>query len=181
MLFRSGPSSQGTVFRLSPPSAGKTAWTETVLHAFTGKADGGYPQNDLISDSAGNLYGEAGVVFKLTRPVAGKTNWTETVLHSFTGKADGDAPQTGLVFDAAGNLYGTTSGGGASKHGTVFKLTRPTSGNGAWTATILHSFSLNAQGGEPLAGLIFDEFGNLYGTTVEGGAFGQGTVFKLAP
>src|SRR2546422_396254 len=120
---------------------------------------------------------------------------TLNVLHSFSGGTDGIQPFGGLVRDKAGNLYGTTADGGASfsipninfGYGTVFKVHRtgtPTSEGeqsrpGA-QEIVLHSFS-GLDGSMPLAGLVRDSKGNLYGTTNIGGAFGFGTVFKLAP
>src|SRR6185369_16323811 len=91
------------------------------------------------------------------------------------GGQDGYTPAAGLVPDEAGNLYGTTEGGGAfGVFGTVFKL--DASGN----LTVLHSFAGAPTDGEfPLAGLIRDKAGNLYGTTEVGGAFNNGTVFKV--
>src|ERR1019366_44782 len=91
---------------------------------------------------------------------------------------DGMNPWAGLIFDAAGNLYGTTYGGGTYDKGTVFELT-PTAGGG-WTETVLHSFNqTGTDGTEPLAGLIFDAAGNLYGTTYQGGTYSGGTVFEV--
>ncbi len=110
---------------------------------------------------------------------------TFTVLYSFTG-ADGAVPQAGLVRDKASNLYGTTVVGGAHGFGTVFELT-PKAGGG-WTEKVLHSFNLNGKDGAyPIASLILDAAGNLYGTTQSGGNFssectyGCGTVFELTP
>jgi uncharacterized repeat protein (TIGR03803 family) len=110
-----GASGGGTVFKVD------TTGTETVLHSFTGGADGAYPAAGLVLDNAGNLYGTTffgtggGKVFKLDP--AG----TETVLHSFTG-ADGGGPEASLILDKEGNnLYGTTDVG-TSGDGTVFKL-----------------------------------------------------------
>jgi uncharacterized repeat protein (TIGR03803 family) len=104
-------------------------------------------------------------------------------LYKFPGGKDGKFPQASLIFDPDGNLYGTTAGGGATGGGTAFKLT-PHS-NGSWTESVLYSFCsrTNCVDGEaPLASLIFDPDGNLYGTTQVGGARGVGgTVFKLAP
>jgi len=107
---------------------------------------------------------------------------TETVLHSFTGAADGGYPEASLIRDAAGNLYGTTQFGGANDQGVVFKLS-PTG-----TLTLLYSFTGGADGQRPIAGLIQDPAGNLYGTTWEGGAESSacanptcGVVFKLSP
>jgi uncharacterized repeat protein (TIGR03803 family) len=186
----------GTVFELTPPAVGKTAWTETVLYRFcaqTNCTDGALTDAGVIMDAAGNLYGTTeyggmydgngrGIVFELT-PNAAKTGWTETVLHSFYGY-----PVAGVIMDVAGNLYGTTSGG----WGTAFELT-PNAARTAWTRKLLYSFC--AQGGtactdgrEPEAGLIMDISGNLYGTTYFGGANcqsghppGCGTVFELKP
>ena len=100
--------------------------------------------------------------------------YAETVLHSFTVTGgDGAYSLAGLVLDAQGNLYGTTDGGGAG-YGTVFKV------DTAGKETVLYSFTgTGGDGAVPEAGLVQDAQGNLYGTTVDGGAFGQGTVFKL--
>lgn len=153
-----------------------------VLYTFTGGKDGGFPHAGLVRDSAtGNLYGTAnkggdpncqcGVVFKLD--VTGK----ETVLYSFKGAPDdGSGPQEGnLVPDASGNLYGTTSSGGLSDDGTVFKL--DTTGK----ETVLYSFAGGKKGAFPYAGVVRDGAGNLYGTTTSGGDTNCkcGVVFKL--
>ncbi len=177
----------GTVFELTPTAGG--GWTETVLHVFNNNGpDGATPNAGLIFDAAGDLYGTTsvggtyggGTVFELT-PTGGG-DWAETVLWSFGGGTDGAAPYAGLIFDAAGNLYGTTQGGGTYASGTAFELS-PT-GGGGWSEQVLYNFKLSypsVDGGDPLAGLIFDTAGNLYGTTSGGGAFGYGTVFELSP
>jgi len=176
----------GTVFELMPKAGG--GWTETVLHNFKNNGrDGEGPYAGLIFDAAGNLYGTTasggnygvGTVFELTPKAGG--GWTEKVLHNFenSGKK-GNTPYAGLIFDAAGNLYGTTVSGGYYGVGTVFELT-PQAGGG-WTETVLHNFKNNTEQGNTLyGGLIFDGAGNLYGTTVNGGYYGVGTVFKLTP
>ncbi len=195
----------GTVFMLTP-NAAKTTWTETVLYVFTGASDGEGPHASVIMDVAGNLYGTTeaggnggGTVFELT-PNAAKTTWTETTLYSFVHCAqsscpDGDTPYAGLIMDASGNLYGTTFKGGAnvavfafgSTAGTVFELT-PNAAKTTWTETVLYSFCASGctDGANPYAGLIMDGSGNLYGTTLFGGANvatseGAGTVFMLTP
>jgi len=148
-----------------------------VLHNFTNGADGGNPYGGVILDSKGNLYGtasgggasNAGLVFKLDE--SGK----ETVLYTFTGGADGAGPLGGLILDSGGTLYGTTNGGGASGAGVVFKVDK--SGN----ETVLYSFTGGDDGGFPLAGVVLDSKGNLYGTTNGGGASGAGVVFKVDP
>src|SRR5271170_3644089 len=92
---------------------------------------------------------------------------TETVLYNFKGGNDGDSPAAGLIADSEGVLYGTTqSGGGPANAGVVFTLTPPVPPTTQWTKTILHSFGTFPDGATPLAGLIFDSEGALYGTTV---------------
>ena len=184
---KGGTADSGAVFKLTPPAAGQTRWTETVLYSFTGGNDGRQPWAGLIFDHKGALYGttvkggtaDAGTVFKLTPPAAGQTQWTETVLYCFTD-SDGNSPQAaGLIFDHKGVLYGTTIFGGISNLGTVFKLTPPAAGQTQWTETVLYRFTGGADGNYPLASLIFDGNGALYGTTNLGGASNWGTVFKL--
>jgi uncharacterized repeat protein (TIGR03803 family) len=177
----------GTVFKLD------SAGNETVVYRFTGLGgDGALPASGLIRDAAGNLYGTTveggnltgaclqefsysgcGTVFKVD--AAGN----ETVLYRFTGvRGDGTQPHSGLVRDAAGNLYGTTSGGGAHGHGAVFKL------DATGKETVLYSFAAGTDGAGPLAGLVRDARGNLFGTTNGGGGTGClgagcGTVFEV--
>lgn len=169
-----GTSGYGTVFKLTPKG------TETILHSFTLGSDGGYPSSGPIADSSGNLFGTTyiggashlGTVFEVTSEGA------ESVLYSFCGRAnciDGAYPTAGLIADAQGNLYGTTLEGGSQDFGTVFKLTR------TGTEAVLYSFTGKSDGGLPIAGLIADSRGNLYGTTQRGGALGYGTVFKVTP
>jgi uncharacterized repeat protein (TIGR03803 family) len=100
-----------------------------------------------------------------------------SVLYSFTGTTDGANPWATLIRDGAGNLYGTTQAGGSNGVGTVFQL------DASGTENVLYSFTAGTDGGLPLAGLVRDEAGNLYGTTFFGGVFacGCGTVFKLDP
>jgi uncharacterized repeat protein (TIGR03803 family) len=162
------------------------AQKEKQLYGFgINSTDATYPYAGLTFDTAGNLYGTTlygganndGTVFELVK--AGG-HWTEKILHSFGSGEDGFLPQAGLTFDTAGNLYGTTYEGGAHKVGTVFELTRQS--GGTWKENVLHSFNADgADGTNPLAGLIFDTAGNLYGTTYAGGTFASGTVFELTP
>jgi uncharacterized repeat protein (TIGR03803 family) len=175
----------GVVFKLS---RGTPRWKETILYAFKGEPDGAHPgYGALILDRAGNLYGTTlyggagycstgcGIVFKLTHK---SVIWQEQVLHTFTALSptDGATPYGGLVLDAAGNLYGTTSIGGNTSCGcgTVYKL------DATGAETILYSFQGGADGAEPLATLVRDKLGKLYGTTVYGGSnLSYGTVFEL--
>jgi len=175
----------GTAFKLTPGSSG---WTESVLYAFEGGADGASPYDGLAFDATGNLYGTAyaggtsgnGAIFKLT---PGSSGWTQSVLHAFTGGYDGQYSYGDLILDAAGNLYGTAFQGGGKGYGVVFELL-PNS-KGGWKQRVLHSF-LNTPAGNPVAGLVMDTAGNLYGTTMLGATQsscggGCGTLFKLAP
>lgn len=186
-----GAYGHGVVFKLAPNSDG--SWTESTVHDFMGGTEGGYPDHGkLIFDATGNLYGVTagwnggdsnGTVFELTPNSDG--TWTHSVLHGFSGGEDGVVPQGTLTLDQAGNLYGTTLQGGASGFGTVFKVTRGS--DGKWTKYVVHQFQGGTDGSNPLAGVVFDAAGNLYGTTDTGGigscsdgfGTGCGTVFKL--
>lgn len=196
----------GTVFKMTPPAPGKTAWVETNLHSFGGTGDGSFLQSTLIRDETGALYGTTfmggasgtGTVFKLTPPAAGQTKWTETILRSFlptqpNGTNSGGAyPYAGaLARDAAGNLYGTTynggSGGGVncpSGVGVVYKLAPPAAGHTAWTETVLHTFTECGSAFSGIyAGLTIGPNGALYGAAVQGGTtpYDYGMAFMLSP
>ena len=117
------------------------------------------------------------MVFELIRCSSSPSGYDFKVLHTFTGGADGAYPVAALLRDAAGNLYGTTSQGGGTHNGVVFKLSP------AGIETVLYSFTNGADGYFPAAGLVQDAAGNLYGTsTYGGGSEGRGgVVFRLAP
>ena len=102
---------------------------------------------------------------------------SESVLYAFgTNMPDGEQPQPSLIMDSAGNLYGTTSSGGTYDDGTVFEIEA-----GTHVETVLYSFRNNIMDGQrPLAGLIMDTAGNIYGTTSSGGPYDSGTVFEIA-
>ena len=169
----------GTVFELVKSSSG---YTENLLYTFTG-TDGAYPYAGLTMDSSGNLYGTTygggacghGTVFELA---SSSGAYTEKVLHSFgCTSTDGWDPYAGLIMDASGNLYGTTESAGGYGHGMVFELVNS---SGDYTEKVLYNFTgTDGDGQLPSGGLIFDASGNLYGTTQEGGAYGNGTVFEL--
>ena len=165
-----GASNDGTVYKLSNG-------TETVLHSFS-STDGAQPFAGVVMDKSGTLYGptpyggssNVGTIYSLD------SSGTLTTLHSFTGGADGSQPFAGLLLDNKGNLYGVTYGGGTSSAGTVFKLNIKSK-----KASVLYSFKGGSDGSGPLYGnLLVDKAGNLYGTTVGGGAHGQGTVWMLS-
>jgi uncharacterized repeat protein (TIGR03803 family) len=105
----------------------------------------------------------------------------ETVLASFyTNSKQGVYPLGGVIQDKGGNLYGTTGRGGHANAGTVFELSPPAQGKAPWTLRTLFEFN-GRDGQAPRGNLIFDEAGNLYGTTAIGGANNDGTVYKLSP
>ena len=194
---RGGTSNSGTVFELSPGSAG---WTEKFLYSFGSvSGDGTGPRDRLTMDTAsGNLYGTTGgggsygfgTVFKLS-PI-GTGGYSETILYSFGSGADGASPFGGVIRDSAGNLYGTTLQGGTSNVGTAFELLPPTMTGSPWTEKLLWTFGSGTDGELPYASLTMamDGTGNLYGTTGLGGPYqthyafnndNGGTVFKLSP
>ena len=173
-----GANDYGIIFELSPKSGG--GWTEKIIYdpqPETGQVAG---PGGLVFDTKGNLYGVGGTgIFELS-PAAGGT-WTYQPIYTPSGLTNPSGLNGGLIIDAAGNLYGTSSGGGTyESYGTVFELS-PKSGGG-WTETILHSFNdNNVDGWHPLAGLLLDSKGNLYGTTNNGGAHDLGSVYELTP
>lgn len=188
MTVGGGAYEAGVAYELSPQSSGE--WTFKLLHAFGAHGDGGWPNQPMVFDATGNLYGtttsggcatcgylDSGIVFELTPGSDG--TWTEKILHDF-GKIpkDGSYPNAGVILDRAGNLYGTTYSGGSEGLGIAYELT---SSGGGWTEKILHNFGSGSDGGSPSSTLVFDSSGNLYGTTVRGGAYGSGTVFKITP
>ena len=188
----SGPFGLGTLFELSPPAAGQTAWSYKTLHNFgVFPTDGQFPNSpSLIFDAAGNLYGttafggrdDGGTVFELSPQPDG--TWKEKILRGFNNTVTGPFNPTSVIFDAAGNLY-CTSNGGFYGNGAIFELS-PNPAGGVWTVKMLHSFpSFPTDGFEPNGGLVIDAAGNLYGTTFMGGnrtaSNVRGTVFELSP
>jgi len=162
-----GANGNGVLFKITAKGKYK------ILHDFTAD-DGAFLRGNLIRDKQGNIYGTAlfggvngdGTVYKYA------ADGTFTVLHAFNG-TDGLFPEHGVVSDSAGNLYGVTAFGGASDEGTVYKLSPK------GKLKTLYSFTGQEDGGFLYGGLALDKDGNVYGSTVDGGAHAAGTVFKL--
>ncbi len=183
-----GAAGKGIVFDLIIPvticKSANCFWKENVLYDFLGSADAANPgYGDLTWDAQGNIYGTTmaggasgdGAVYELQRS---GNSWTESVIYNFSGP-DGVSPQSGVIFDKSGNLFGTTVHGGAQGDGHVYEL-KYTQGVG-WTENTVYDFQNGSDGAHPVAGLIFDGSGNLYGATSDGGSQGGGTVFELSP
>ena len=159
----------GTVYKLTQKNG---SWTFARLYnvgAFGGVTFGpngtvyGLNNNDAVF----NLQPPPHFVPNLFAP------WLETTLYSSSAGSF-----AGVAFDRAGNIYGTTYYGGGYGEGSVFELSPS---NGGWTYTLVHSFGNGLDGNSPIAGVVIDAAGNLYGTTQSGGAYGDGTVFELSP
>jgi uncharacterized repeat protein (TIGR03803 family) len=180
--LQGGADNDGTVFEIARTKGG-FADAPITLASFTG-TDGSYPQGGLFADAAGDLFGTTsrggadgeGTVFEIARTRHGYAS-APTTLVSFTG-ADGSYPVGGLIADAAGDLFGTTRYGGADNDGAVFEIARTRRGY-ASAPTTLVSFT-GADGSQPLASLLADAAGDLFGTTYQGGADNDGTVFEIA-
>jgi uncharacterized repeat protein (TIGR03803 family) len=172
-----GTNNTGTVFTITPSGI------ETIVYSFGPRTgiDGQAPNGPLLQGSDGNFYGVTegggtngtGTVFRMSPSGAA------TILYSFgpiTG-ADGQVPSAGLIQANDGNFYGTTIEGGTNHTGTIFQITP------AGAEKIVYSFGAvtGTDGQSPTGGLIQAGDGNLYGTTVMGGANGTGTVFTITP
>jgi uncharacterized repeat protein (TIGR03803 family) len=168
------------------------AFASTVKILFSPKKNqGSHPWGTPVFDSAGNLYGTlqqggakcadfrrgCGSVFQLAPQSDGA--WKPQIIHYFLGGTDGYLVYAGVIVDAAGNLYGTTGAGGADNYGVAYELSPGASG---WTETLLHSFASGTGDGEYPNPLVFDQSGNLYGTSYRGlNPCADGTVFELSP
>jgi uncharacterized repeat protein (TIGR03803 family) len=178
----------GSIWKLTPSGNG---WQETTIHQFTYGTDGGYPHTELTLDRKGNVYGSVqyggtngtGYVFKF-HPV--KSGWQETVLHNFGDGDAGGSSYGDLILDKAGNLYGTTGlydSALALWTGSIFELTKPSQDTlktqQTWPVTTLYQFTSDAGGGMPI-NLTFDNKGNIFGPSEQGGTNDAGLIYELA-
>lgn len=176
----------GTVYSIRPPAQAPATvvfdWSSTILYRFSG-SNGSYPQGELTFDQAGNIYGTTadggsaglGLIYSLTPSNGG---WAQSILYQPQGNGDGAYPWNGVVFDQSGNLYGTFTDNGPHGYGAVYELAPSGSG---WSESTIYGFTYQGNdGANPQGGLIIDQSGNLYGSTVHRAA-GGGTVFELVP
>ncbi len=174
-----GSGGMGTVFKIDAKTHALT-----VLHVFTGASDGAIPSGGLVIDPRDNLFGttlvggarDCGTVYRVSRL------GVETQVYAFGGTqaSGGCLPTSALALDGAGPLYGATLSGGASGRGTVYQLT-PGTASSPTRYTVLHRFLGGADGNVPLGGVVLDAAQKqLYGTTLNGGTWGQGTVFACS-
>jgi uncharacterized repeat protein (TIGR03803 family) len=192
-LQRSSLAHRGLLVILSAIIFSATAFAadprERVLYSFPA-GEGSY--QNLVADREGNLYGTTfrggsgspgcGNVFELSRLAPPNFQWTETQLYAFNcNGSDGAGPIAALIFDNSANLYGTTVGGGTYNEGVAFKLSRPATEGSQWTESVLYNFQGGDSYGLYPSGLVFDNSGNLYGTTESGGIYESGTIFELSP
>jgi hypothetical protein len=184
-VFGGGAQNSGTVFQLTPQPTGE--WSEKILYSFSGGADGGGPESEVVIND-GVIYGTTvggglgvGTVFQL-KSVNGVM--TETVLYPFEGGSDGAYPYSGVIRDDSGNLYGTAYRGGDNSLcqgngcGVIYELSQS---DGSWSESVLHTFD-GSDGIEPYARLLYSHDA-LWGTTINGGKLtckqGCGVVFRL--
>ena len=180
----------GVVFELTPPAGGETQWSESVLWTFSGGSDGNDPAAGLIMDRDGKLYGTSSIWWEWLRrgvradaTALGRGNWSRSGCCGASPAVwTGQKPLASLIMDRRGKLYGTTSGGGTFSNGVAFQLVPPEDEGFKWTERVLWSFSGGSDGSAPVANLLMDDKGNLYGTTFLGGAvYDDGVVFELTP
>lgn len=175
----------GVVFKLAPQRNGE--YTETILYAFTGGADGGAPAASLLIDARGDLVGTttaggtgSGVAFMVApKSAAVGAPYRESVLHAFgANRSDGVGPSGALIADSLGVLYGVTESGGTSQAGIVYALYPEKTGYGE---AILYNFTGKLDGASPVGALAFGPQRTLYGTVYLGGHNDAGGVFSLTP
>ena len=179
---RGGAYGQGTIFEIIKNPHGY-ARSPITLVSFD-PTHGAAPAAGVIADTSGNLFGTTseggahgnGTVFEIAKTPDGYAD-SSTTLASFNGDDRVD-PKAGVIVDGAGNLFGTTSAGGAQGYGTVFVIAKTPSGYASEPTTLV-SFDV-ANGAAPSSSLISEGYGNLIGTTSEGGRYRfYGTIFEI--
>jgi len=180
--WEGGASNNGTLFELAANGSGYAS-TPTVLATLTESQTGGLPYDGLIADSSGNLFatiygggpGSYGTVVELVKAGTGYAG-AVTILANFNG-TNGGFLNSGLIMDAKGDLFGSSWAGGTNGAGNIFEIVKTASGYTSG-ATVIATF--NGTDGQYPNGLVADANGDLFGTTLKGGANGSGTVFEIA-
>ncbi len=184
-----GPSNEGVVFSLSPPTSPGGAWGYSILGS-----PGGDPAGGVAIGPGGVLFGttsdggtpRAGTVFSFAPPSVQGGQWTQTLLYTFTGLSDGSMPLSPLAVTQSGILYGVTPYGGNTDngqnvgYGTVFSLIPPSLPGGPWTESVLHTFQDDGDGTFPNS-LIVTKQGTLYGVAENSESGPSGSVFEVTP
>lgn len=199
---KGGRYDDGTVFRLTPPTSGRSKWTERTLYTFKGGKSGRYPGgNGVTMDKAGHLFGmtqqggakDNGVVYELQKGKSGRS-WFERLLYTFPATCsyctDYTSATGGLTLRKKA-LYGTTAGGGSQQFGSIFKLMPGKSAKKRWREETLYTFDGGIHwGGAPETGVTFAKSGAMYGTVSRlgpggcpsaCGTYGAGEVWKFVP
>ena len=192
--YSGGTLDGGVVFQLMSPAAGQTEWSYNPLVFFASSPDTGgpsFPEARLLYAN-GALYGtttsdspiNGGAVFQVAPSGFQAVNiiwaFSPPPLSFPTSSFDGAFPAGGLIADPQGNLYGTTVNSNTADNGTVYELIKPASGT-QWTEQLLWTFGQTANDGlNPYSSLLY-AYGNLYGTTANGGANAAGAIFRVAP
>jgi hypothetical protein len=197
----------GTVFELSPPVMGQTAWTLTTLYTFADDKSGFYPAGKLLPDQSGGFFGitwgggkdgrqcnsgysGCGTVYHLTPPGKKMQAWKKTTIYRFGAYPDGQTPFTTLNLDAAGNLYGMAMNGGLHTHchqmapggcGTLFELSPPSGGKGAWTYSVPWEFTGGVDGRQPTAAGLLPFKGGYLTTTAGNEVNDFGSIDLFTP
>jgi len=176
-------SSDGIIFQLQ-------GGTETILHRFGPSPAAAVPVCRLVLTGNGVLYGTTleggahnmGTVFGAYPPTAPGNPWTEKILYSFGATpTDGTLPNAGVIAGRQDHvLYGVTSAGGTNRRGTVFQLAPGAHPTDPWVETVLYNFAPGGDAAFPSSELSLDQDGNLFGSTLQGGANNVGAIYKLA-
>jgi uncharacterized repeat protein (TIGR03803 family) len=168
----------GSLIKLVPSTTG---FSESNVYFYAEQTTGSQPFATplLVGSTVYTTTADGGATFYGTVVASAAADLSPTVLYSFPGYAgDGEGPLAGLVSDATGALYGTTTDGGTSGAGTVYRIVPSASGA---SESVLWSFNAGSDGARPFGAVVFDGAGNIYGATAYGGTANLGSVYKLTP
>jgi hypothetical protein len=176
--YGGGANKFGTAYKLTAPATEGGLWSNSVLYSFGEGEQGCIPEGNVVLDRSGRLYGLTsgcgalgnGVFFQLTPTESGP--WLESILHAFSS-TDGGGGSPSLALDTHANVfYGTSYYAGG--FGVAYQIAPPVTRGGAWTDTVLHSFSGGSDGAYPVGPIVWDANGVLYSTSYS-------TAFSITP